>query len=209
VKTSVACAWSAALGIALVCPRARAGACEELVRTARAHEANGEADVALRQYNEAVSLDATCENGWLGLGALRARTDAAEAERVYTAALSHVPTLAGAIAGRARTRWQLGRAEEAEDDMHRFVDAAVATDVRTALAGLVELATWYAAANRAPAQLAVWRRIASIAHATDGALEARAQTNVTALVLVVGTADPVTHPARIDLFRSVAARLRR
>src|SRR5450631_4041375 len=81
-----------------------ASSCDELVRSARAHEARAENDVALRQYNDAVSLDPTCSEGWLGLGALRAKTgDVAEAERVYNTALTHVPTLASAIAGRARS----------------------------------------------------------------------------------------------------------
>jgi tetratricopeptide (TPR) repeat protein len=191
---------------------AHAGSCEELVRSARAHEASGDRDIALHQYDDAVSLDPTCSAAWLGLGALRVRTgNVAEAERVYSTALRHLPNLTGAMEGRARIRWQLGRVQEAEDDMERFVETALtgATDTRTALAGLVELAAWYASAHRDPAQLAVWRRIAALALGTDEALEARARTNITALVIVVGSADPVTHPPRVDLLRSVAARLRR
>jgi tetratricopeptide (TPR) repeat protein len=198
------------LALLIAAGRARAGSCEELVKSARGHEARGEGDIALRQYHEAVSLDPTCSDGWLGLGALRVRTgDPAEAERVYTSALQHLPTLTGAIAGRARSRWSLGRSEEAEDDMRRYVDTAITTDVRAALQALVELASWYASIHRAPAQLASWRRIAALAHGTDDALEGRARTTIEALVLVVGSADPVTHPPRIDLLRSVAARLRR
>jgi tetratricopeptide (TPR) repeat protein len=201
--------------------RASASSCDDLVQSARAHESSGDPDVALRQYNEAVSLDPTCASGWLGLGALRARTgDVAEAERVYNAALSHLPTLTSAIAGRARSRWQLGRTEEAEEDMHHYVAGATVTDARAALGALVELASWYASVNRAPAQLAAWRRIAALSKGVDAALEARARTTIEALVLVVGAADPVTHPpaqsaagerqkhAFVELLRSVAARLR-
>jgi len=188
---------------------AHASSCDDLVQSARAHESRGEPDVALRQYNDAVSLDPTCGNGWLGLGALRARTgDLAEAERVYNTALSHLPTLTSAIAGRARSRWQLGRTGEAEVDMRRYIEASFGSDVRSALDGLVELASWYGAINRAPAQLASWRRVASLAHGHDDALETRARATIAALVLVVGPADPVTHPPLLSLLRSVVARLR-
>ena len=190
--------------------RASASSCDELVRSAKAHEAAGDNDRALHVYNDAVSLDPTCAAAWLGLGALRAKTgDAAEAERVYDAALSHLPSLADAIAGRARSRWHLGRGSEAEDDMRDYVERSAPNDRRAALAGLVELASWYAQTNRAPAQLACWRRIAVLAHGFDDALEARARATAEALVIVVGPADPVTHPPRVDLLRSVVARLRR
>jgi tetratricopeptide (TPR) repeat protein len=187
---------------------ASAGSCEELVRSARAHEASRDFDVALREYNDAVTLDPTCASAWLALGSLRARTgDPAEAERVYDAALTHVPGLSAAIAGRARSRWQLGRADEAESDMRAYAEHLVPTDPRAALAAYVELASWYAAQHRPPAQLACWRRIADLAHGVDPALAARARTTALALALVVGPADPVTHPPRADLLRSVAARL--
>jgi tetratricopeptide (TPR) repeat protein len=201
-------AFCVVLAVSGVAARATAGSCEELVRSARAHETHGETDIALRQYNDAVSLDPTCGDAWLGLGALRTKTgDVAEAERVYTSALTHVPSLTGAIAARARTRWQLGRPDEAQDDMLRYVDTE--GDKRTALAGLVELATWYATVHRDPAQLTIWRRIAALADGNDDALAKRARATIEALVLVVGPADPVTHPPRVDLLRSVAARLRR
>jgi tetratricopeptide (TPR) repeat protein len=186
--------------------QASASSCDDLVRSAKAHEAAGDSDVALRVYNDAVRLDPTCAAAWLGLGNLRAKTgDAAEAERVFDAALAHVPSLPEAIAGRARSRWRLGRGSEAEDDMKEFVERSVPNDPHAALAGLVELASWYAAMNRPPAQLACWRRIAALAHAVDDALEARAKTTVRALAIVVGDADPVTRPSRRDLLRTVAA----
>jgi tetratricopeptide (TPR) repeat protein len=195
-----------ALMLVVLARRASASSCDELVRSAKAHETAGESDVALRVYNDAVRLDPTCVAAWMGLGNLRAKTgDAAEAERVFDAALSHVPSLPEAIAGRARSRWRLGRGSEAEEDMRQFVDRSAPNDPRAALAGLVELAGWYAAMNRPPAQLACWRRIAAIAHGVDDALETRAKTTVRALSIVVGDADPVTHPPRRDLLRSVAA----
>jgi len=195
-----------ALMLVVLARRASASSCDELVRSAKAHETAGESDVALRVYNDAVRLDPTCGAAWLGLGNLRAKTgDAAEAERVFDAALTHVPFLPEAIAGRARSRWRLGRGAEAEEDMRQFVDRSAPNDPRAALGGLVELAGWYASMNRPPAQLACWRRIAALAHGVDEALEARAKTTVRALAIVVGDADPVTRPPRRDLLRSVAA----
>lgn len=195
-----------ALMLVVLARRASASSCDELVRSAKAHETAGENDVALRVYNDAVRLDPTCAAAWLGLGNLRARTgDVAEAERVFDTALTHVPSLQEAVAGRARSRWRLGRGSEAEEDMRQFVERSAPNDPHAALAGLVELAGWYAAMNRPPAQLACWRRIASLAHGVDDALETRAKTTVRALSIVVGDADPVTHPPRRDLLRSVAA----
>jgi hypothetical protein len=55
----------------------------ELVQSARAHERAHEEDLALRRYMEALSLDPTCEEAYLGLGSLRARRgDLRESERV-------------------------------------------------------------------------------------------------------------------------------
>ena len=201
----------AAFAIALlVTARAHAGACEDLTAAARNHEAHGDGDVALRQYSEAITLDPTCATGWLGLASLRSRMgDVAEAERVYTAALSHLPTLAEAIAARARARWQLGRTDEAEDDMLHFAEKSAPSDRGRALAALEELARWYGSVRQTAAQLGVWRRILSLADGSDEATFTRARVHVAALVAVVATADPVTHPPRVDLLRSVAARLRR
>ena len=157
-----------------------------------------------------MTLDATCGPAWLGLGSLRARMgDAAEAERVFDAALAHVPSLDQAALGRARSRWALGRHEEAEQDMQHYIELSLATSVPAALSALEELAGWYRAIGRAPAELACWRRIAALAPGVDGALATRARALTGALEIVVGDADPVRHPARSDLLRRVVASLRR
>ena len=94
---------------------------DELVRQARAHEAVREDDVAARRYMEALTLDPASEDAWLGLGALRIRVgEAAEAERVFQAALQRVPTMHRAIQGRAHARWALGRHGEAEGDLSDY-----------------------------------------------------------------------------------------
>ena len=71
--------------LALAAPRtAAASSALELVRMAHVHETAREDDVAIRRYMEALALDATCEDAYLGLGALRARLgDLREADRVY------------------------------------------------------------------------------------------------------------------------------
>src|SRR4051812_20756901 len=83
-------------------PPARASSALELVRMARAHEVAKEDDLALRRYMEAIALDPTCEEAYLGLGALRARRgDLREADTVYSLALEHVPALREARTKRA------------------------------------------------------------------------------------------------------------
>lgn len=174
---------------------------DELVRQARAHEAVHEDDLAVRRYMEALTLDPTSGDAWLGLGALRMRLgEAAEAVRVYEAALARVPTLARAIEGRARARWALGRHGEAETDLEAY--AALAGGA----ASLRELATWYGADGRTPAQLAVWRRLlATAAQAEDAALEHEARRMVRALVILVDGADPASSPAAMDATRRALA----
>ena len=91
--------------------------------------------------------------------------------------------------------------------MRGYAERLATSNPHAALAAYVELASWLAAENRPPAQLACWRRIAELARGVDAALEARARATAYALVLVVGPADPVTHPPRAGLLRSLAARL--
>ena len=209
-RTRRACELALGAALAFAPRTAAAGSCDELVASAQQHEKSGEPEIALRQYNDAVTLDPTCGPAWLGLGSLRARSgDAAEAERVYDAALGHLPSLAEAVAGRARSRYRLGQRALAEDDLRAYADRLERSDPHASLAALVELASWLVAENRPPAELACWRRIAELARGVDAVLESRARATAAALVLVVGPADPVTHPPRGGLLRSLAARLRR
>jgi len=163
---------------------------EELVRQARAHEAAREDDVAARRYLEALRLDPTNGEAYLGLGALRVRTgDLREAERVYSVALEHVPSLRKALAGRARARWGLGLREAALAEMESYVG------FEANAAALRELADWYAEEGRPPAQLSAWRRIYAIATAEgDAALVKEARLKVRALQILVGPADPAAAP---------------
>lgn len=179
---------AAVLATTLLAARAPASSALELVRMARTHESANEADVAVRRYMEALALDATCEEAYLGLGALRARLgDLREADRVYSVALERLPWLKPAMAARAGVRRALGLRAEAAADLF-----AGATDE---VAALRTLAGWYGEDGQLPAQLAVWRRLATIADATgDAPLTREARTMVRALVLVVGPADPAAAP---------------
>ncbi len=176
---------------------------DELVRQARAHEAVHDDDVALRRYTDALTLDRSHADAWLGLGALRMKLgEAAEAERVYDTALVQVPTLRGALEGRAHARWSLGKHAEAEADLEAY--AAGNDDV----IALRELADWFGADGRSPAQLATWRRLLVIAqNRPDALLEPEARRMVRALVILVDGSDPAASPADPDDTRRALARI--
>jgi tetratricopeptide (TPR) repeat protein len=181
------------LGAALTsATAAHASSAQELVRIARAHEQAHEDDIALRRYMDALSLDATCEEAYLGLGSLRTRRgDLREAERVYSLALEHLPQLRAARTARAYLRRALGAHDDAVDDLMAGADDDIS--------GLRVLASWYGEDGQIPAQLAVWRRIMARAESSqDMALLHEARTMVKALVILVGPADPAAFPPTTD-----------
>jgi tetratricopeptide (TPR) repeat protein len=200
-----ACAAVAVVGFVAFPVRVGASSADELVLQARAHEANREDDIAARRYTDALALDPANADAWLGLAALRTRLgDVREAERVYSAAFEHNPALQAALRGRARARWTLGRRKEAEVDLAAYADAS--GDV----AALRELADWLADEGRAPAQLAIWRRL--LVHATalgDADLEKESRRMVRALVILVDGADPVSSPVDPDATRKTMAHIAR
>ena len=189
---------------ALVRP-ASASSALELVRAAKAHEVAKEEDLAVRRYMEAIALDPTCEEAYLGLGSLRARQgDMREAERVYSLALEHLPGLRAARLARAYVRRALGARAEAVEDL--------STGGEEDPTAMRILASWYGEEGQTPAQLAVWRRIAARAEATaDPVLLHEAKTTIRALLIIVGPADPAASPAVDDrnLRRVVAALARK
>lgn len=178
-----------------------------LVEAARGHEARGDQDLALRRYTEALTLDSTCAEAYLGLGSLRLRLgDPTEAWRVYSAALVHLPGLGAAHLGRARALRTQGDRAEARQSLETYAFAA--GDV----AALRELAGWYGDDGLPPAQLAAWRRLRALAEGQrNEALAAEAQIMVRALQAFVGPADPVSSPGRSDprrdAFRVAVARV--
>jgi tetratricopeptide (TPR) repeat protein len=204
--TSAPLATGALLAASLVAPVALgSSSADELVRQARAHEAAHEDDVAARRYMEALTIEPTNADAWMGLGALRMKLgDAREADRVYSSALDRVASLHRALEGRARARWALGRHDDAEADLELF-----ATTEGDATA-LRELAAWYGLDGRAPAQLAIWRRLLSMAREqVDAASEREARRMVRALVIVVDGADPASSPVEPDSTRRALAAIAR
>ena len=171
---------------------ASASSALELVRSARAHEQAHEEDLALRRYMEALSLDPTCAEAYLGLGSLRARRgDLHESERVYSVALERVPGLRAARLARAYVRRALGAKAQAAEDLLMGAEDDIT--------GLRILASWHGEDGQTPAQLAVWRLIAARAEAArHAALAQEARTMVRALVILVGTADPAASPPDDD-----------
>jgi tetratricopeptide (TPR) repeat protein len=199
-----AAALSVSAWMAPCAARANASS-DELVRQARAHESAREDDVAARRYMEALEIDPTSEDAWLGLGALRLRLgEPGEAERVYEAGLARVPTMRRALEGRARARWARGRHPEAEADLETYAA------LEPSAASLRELAGWYGSDGRAPAQLATWRRLLAMAvQGDDAASEHEARRMVRALVILTEGVDPVTSPSSPDATRRAMARIAR
>jgi tetratricopeptide (TPR) repeat protein len=177
---------------------------DELVRQARAHEAAHDDDVAVRRYMEALSIEPTNAEAWMGLGALRMKLgDAAEAERVYSSALARIPSLYGALERRAHARWALGRHDDAEADLDAY---ATTQPAQGSAAALTELAAWYGADGRTPAQLATWRRLLALSlEQLDAASEREARRMVRALVILVDGADPASSPFDRDATRLALA----
>jgi tetratricopeptide (TPR) repeat protein len=197
-----------ATGVAVGLGAARArgsSSADELVRQARAHEAAHDEDVAVRRYMEALAIEPTSADAWMGLGALRMRLgDPAEAERVFSSALERLPALDAALEGRARARWALGHHAEAEADLDAYSVAAKSP------AALRELAGWYGTDGRTPPQLAAWRRLLDAAvERGDPAGEREARRMVRALVILVDGSDPAASPVDPDSTRRALAAIAR
>jgi len=199
----LAAALAALATVSLTAHRCRASSADELVRQARAHEAAHEDDVALRRYTDALAVDRTSAEAWMGLGALRLKLgEPEEAERVYDTALSEVPTLRVALRGRALARWSLGRHGDAETDLDTYASA------EGDAGAFRELAAWFGADGRTPAQLATWRRLLALAQGGDDApLEREARRMVRALVILVDGADPAASPVAPDTTRRSLAKI--
>jgi tetratricopeptide (TPR) repeat protein len=179
---------------------------DELVRQAREHEAQHDDDVAAKRYSEALRLEPTAGDAYLGLAALRMRHgDFREAERVYAVAIEQVAGLRLAIAGLARARWGLGRHANAEATMETYLVAEPAD-----ADALREIAQWYGTDARPPAQLATWRRLLVLATVSSDAIRIHeARSTVRALQILVGLADPAASPVAPTPTRAAIARVAR
>jgi tetratricopeptide (TPR) repeat protein len=176
---------------------------DELVRQAHAHEGANEDDVATRRYMEALTIDALSPDAWLGLAELRMRTgDVAEAERVYTAALARLPLLTEALKGRAHARWRAGQHVEAEADLQAYAETSRNPSAYR------ELADWFGADGRMPAELATWRGLLALGVLSESALN-EARRMVKALMILVDGADPVSSPVDPEPTRLALAQIAR
>lgn len=178
---------------------------DELVRQGQIHEACDEALSALRSYTDALAIDPTSGNAYLGLAHVRMRLgQPREAEIVYSTALEHVPNLNEALAGRARARHALGAHDLADRDLYDYAKTT------NSVGAWRELAKWYGEEGRFTAELSVWRGLLDFAQShSDAALEASARTEMRALVILSKPIDPAAYPATNDLTRDVIARIAR
>jgi tetratricopeptide (TPR) repeat protein len=191
------------MAIGVGAPAYASSSADELVRQARSHEAAHEEDVAARRYTEALTIDPLHAEAWMGLGDLRVKLgEAAEAERVYSAAIERIPSLWVARSRRAHVRWGLGRHAEAEGDLEAYADAEDDPGAYRELAG------WFGGDGRIPAQLAAWRHLLSMAtHAADAPAAKEAERMVRALVVLADGADPAASPTDTDETRRGLARM--
>jgi tetratricopeptide (TPR) repeat protein len=204
VTFSCGALWPILLAASLDCPSAFASpSSDELVRQAHAHEGANEDDLATRRYMEALSVDALSADAWLGLAELRMRTgEVTEAERVYTAALARLPLLTEALRGRAHARWRTARHVDAEADLQAYAETSRDPSAYR------ELADWFGADGRTPAQLATWRGLLAMGVLSEAASN-EARRMVKALMILVDGADPVSSPLDPEPTRLALARIAR
>lgn len=184
------CLWVGTLAASAAPRDARASSVDELIAIAERHAAQGEEAVALRRYADALEIDPTCEACYLGLGAVREKMgDLREADRVYTAGLLRRVPEAAILAARARVRWGMGLRELALADLEDSVLRAPEGE------GLHRLLGYYGQLHASLAQLRVARQLLALGERRqDEAMVREASVIVKALVIVAGSADPVTHP---------------
>jgi len=196
--------WLVGPAFVLLCPlAAHASSVTELVESARRAEAVHEEDVAARRYTEALSLDGTAVDGWMGLGALRERQgDVREAERVYATCLTRLPGHLPARLAHAETLHALGRTADAIAEID--IVARVEPKERR------RIAAWYTEDGLYPAALATWRTVLTRATEDgDAATATEARAMVKALVLFAKPLDPAAFPSASSETRRSLSRIAR
>jgi tetratricopeptide (TPR) repeat protein len=140
------CAAALLLASSASAPTAAASSADELVVQARAHEATHEDDIAVRRYSDALTLDPSNAEAWLGLGALRVRLgDLLEAEEDLAAYatgggdLGALRELAEWFGRDGRTPAQLATWRHLLAEATRLSDSALATEARRMVRALVIL----------------------------------------------------------------------
>lgn len=180
---------------------ARASSVDALVESAKRAEAVHEEDIAARRYTEALALDGTSVEGWMGLGALRERQgDLREAERVYAACLSRLPGHIPARLAHGEALHGLGRTADAIAE----IELVARVDARERR----RIATWYADDGLYPAALATWRTVLTRAlDDGDTATASEARAMVRAFVLFAKPLDPAAFPSSTSHTRRSLSRI--
>jgi tetratricopeptide (TPR) repeat protein len=187
----------------VVAQTAAASGATDLTSEGRGALAAGDDHRAVRLFTEAIALDRSLGDAYVGLARVRMKLgDAREAERALSAGLVHAPLHDALYESRARARRALGWHGDAIADMHEY-----ATRVST-----IEVWETYAdfcgEGGQFPAQLAAWRRLADLADKLQREeLQLKARRIGTALQLLVDTADPVLAPGLADPSRQAMASL--
>src|SRR4051812_4714824 len=169
-------------------PLAPGQAASELTRQGLEHAHEGNDDLAVRRFVEALSLDAHHGPAYLALGAARERAgDLEEAARTYDLAIANIPGFAAAYRARAALRRRMGEQDG------ELADLETATAITETPEGLRELAARYVESKAWPAALATWRKIAQLAQQhNDEPARREAAMKARALALLSGELDPVT-----------------
>jgi tetratricopeptide (TPR) repeat protein len=176
------------LRAALADPLAPGEAAPELTRQGQAHAHDGDNDLAIRRFLEALTLDPGYGPAYLELGAARMRGgDLQEAQRTYDLAIERIPNFAAAYRARAALKRRMGETEAEIEDLEMATKLAETPETLRELAGrYVETKAW-------PAALATWRRMSAFAEVRgDQALRHEASTKMRALQLLCAELDPVT-----------------
>lgn len=159
-----------------------------LTEQGQAHRRQGNVDLAIKRFNEALGIDATYGPAYIALASLReASGEADEAERVLEMGLDRIPGFAEGLTARAELFARNHRLDEAVASFLAVL--ALKPDDVTTLRRLVAVAPL---GGLFPVALAAARRLSAIARVQgDTALASEMIREARALVRLVAEADPV------------------
>src|SRR5579859_4066432 len=142
-----------------------ASSAQLLVAQGHDRETAGDALTAMKRYSDAITIDPTCEEAYLALGALREkRNELSEADEVYSVGMARVPTSVAIVVARGHVRRLLGKLAAASDDLHHAI--AASADVGVQRSALRELVQVKRLQGEPAAELGLWRRLLAIARTT-------------------------------------------
>jgi tetratricopeptide (TPR) repeat protein len=176
----------------------------DLTEQASTHRAAGRTELALKRYLEALEMDGTFGDAYLGLAALRESTgEIDEAERILLLALDRIPGFVTAQIARGDLLTRAKRFREATTILLAALPGA--PDEAAVLERVVAVAP---RAGLLPAALGAARRLAALARERGDTARAReAEITARALARLVGEADPVASGrAHVESARRALAR---